>query len=291
MFDCLAQSIQSHVFWLLNKCQVIHHCWGTKVTNLPTIFALSLFSAGCSLQIRNTFNPLREIQMKSNKNTDSRATCQLHIWLKVCHKLVGLSKWALTRVDVRSDTWIANRPLPVGLRDDELLPCSRGHMSNADLPLSFARIYQTQERNPIWKVVKMEIDQARGESCHRSHHTFDPTFDPPSMLPPVRVRVPTSAIITFNENPTNLPSLHFIALKWQYGEIFLKIVEHWWTWNNWISLEIGSVLDQTLPPSSPLLLSVACHQLQVRLYKLALSNFRENHFIQGRDLFPLSATP
>ena len=168
----------------------------------------------------------------SNRNTDSRATCQLHIWLKVCHKLVGLSKWALTRVDVRSDTWIANRPLPVGLRDDELLPCSRGHMSNADLPLSFARIYQTQERNPIWKVVKMEIDQARGESCHRSHHTFDPTFDPPSMLPPVPVRVPTSAIITFSfEMKIPQISLLCISLHWngstgKYSWKYSNIDEH-----------------------------------------------------------------
>lgn len=121
-----------------------------------------------------------------------------------------------------------------------------------------------------------------------------------NLWPPVHAPASASAsahvshyyIFIWNENPTNLPSLHFIALKWQYGEIFLKIFEHRWTWNNWISLEIGSVLDQTLPPSSPLLLSVACHQLQVRLYKLAfLSNLRENHFIQGRDLFPLSATP
>ena len=142
-----------------------------------------------------------------------------------------------------------------------------------------------------WKVVKMEIDQARGESCHRRHHTFDPTFDPPSMLPPVPERVPTSAIITFSfEMKIPQISLLCISLHWngstgKYSWKYSNIDEHETTEC------LGSVLDQTLPPSSPLLLSVACHQLQVRLYKLALSNFRENHFIQGRDLFPLSATP
>ena len=76
----------------------------------------------------------------------------------------------------------------------------------------------------------MEIDQARGESCHRRHHTFDPTFDPPPMPPAsasASARVSHYYIFISSENPTNLSSLHFTALEMALrGNILENIDEH-----------------------------------------------------------------